>query len=83
VIPTTDASFEMLAADGPTRFASFHELIVAAGKRCTSVTMAVLRGGLDGTDEWRVDCQDSGKWQVWLRTDAQPDVDHCKNANCT
>ena len=83
VAPTNDASFQLLGADGPTRFASLQALIVQTGKACSTVRRAILEGGLEGTDEWRVDCADSGRWQVWFRPDSAPDVDHCANANCT
>lgn len=83
ISPTNDASFQLLEADGPTRFASFQALLVHEGKACSAVTKAVLEGGLDGTDEWRVDCTGSGRWQVWFRTDGDPDIDHCANPACT
>jgi len=82
VSPTSDSSFQLLGEDGPTRFAEFQSVLVARGKRCGSFTRAVLEGGLDGTDEWRVNCADSGRWQVWFRPDSDPDVDHCANAKC-
>lgn len=82
VAPTNDASFQLLDSDGPTRFASLQALIVHEGKVCGAVQRAVLEGGLEGTDEWRVDCSDSGRWQVWFRPDSEPDVDHCANRNC-
>lgn len=83
VAPTNDASFQLLGADGPTRFASLQALILQNGKACSAVRRAVLEGGLEGTDEWRVDCADSGRWQVWFRPDSAPDVNHCANTNCT
>lgn len=83
VAPTNDASFQLLGADGPTRFASLQALLVQEGKACSAVRKAVLEGGLEGTDEWRVDCVDSGRWQVWFKPDSAPDVDHCANSNCT
>ena len=83
VAPTNDASFQLLGADGPTRFASLQALIVQDGKTCSAVRKALLEGGLEGTDEWRVDCTDSGRWQVWFRPDSAPEVDHCANTNCT
>lgn len=83
VAPTNDASFQLLGADGPTRFASLQALIVQDGKACGGVQKAVLEGGLEGTDEWRVDCADGGRWQVWFRPDSAPDVEHCANRTCT
>lgn len=83
VSPTSDVSFQLLGADGPSRFASLQQLIVQEGKRCASVTKAVIVGGMDGTDEWRVDCSDSGRWQVWLSEDTGASVSQCTNAKCT
>jgi len=82
--PTNDASFQFFIEDGPTRFANFHTLFVQAGKQCSAVTSATLEGGIDGTDEWRVSCADSGPWQLWFRPDGgvAPEFDHCATAKC-
>jgi hypothetical protein len=80
--PTNDESFQLLSADGPARFATLQTLIVQAGKHCASVTKGVLEGGLDGTDEWRVNCADTGAWQLWFNADGGTAVDHCANAKC-
>ena len=80
--PTADASFQLIDADGPTRFAELRALIVAEHKQCASVTQAILLGGLQGTDEWRVKCADSGPWAVWLSEDQDPEVNACTNPNC-
>ena len=80
--PTTDASFQLLDADVPTRLATLQQVIAKAGNSCTAVTRGVLAGGLDGTDEWRVDCSDSGRWQIWFSQDSDPQVDHCSTAKC-
>jgi hypothetical protein len=65
--PTHETSFWLLGVDGPSRLASLQALIVRSGKPCVVVTRAVLKGGLDGTDEWRVNCADSGDWAIWFR----------------
>jgi hypothetical protein len=80
--PTNDASFRLLAADPLARFAILQALIVQSGNRCSVVTKGVLEGGLDGTDEWRASCIDTGAWQVWFKPDSAPDVAHCSNAKC-
>jgi hypothetical protein len=80
--PTSDASFQLMQADPMTRLASLGDLVVHAGNRCSTVTKGLLEGGLDGTDEWRVECADSGTWQIWFRPDSAPEVDHCANAKC-
>jgi len=64
--PTHETSFQLMAADGPTRLASIQAMIVQAGKPCDRVTRAVFKGGLDGTDQWRIRCADSGDWSMWL-----------------
>lgn len=81
--PTNDESFQLMEADGPSRFAALQALIAGAGKRCSAVTKGVLEGGMDGTDEWRVNCADGGVWQLWLKDDGGIDVDPCKNSKCT
>ena len=69
--------------DAPTRFAELQDEIVKAGNRCTSVTRAALAGGLEGTDEWHVDCADSGSWQVWFSDATGTEVKHCADAKCS
>jgi len=48
-----------------------------------AVTQGVLKGGLDGTDEWTVKCRDTGIWQVWFNPEGPPDVVHCGDKKCT
>ena len=81
--PTNDASFQLLQADLPTRLATLQALVVKPGNKCASVTRGVLMGGLDGTDEWRVQCSDSGSWQLWFNSDGGTEVDRCSNAKCS
>lgn len=81
--PTNDASFQLLNADLPTRLATLQQLVVKPGNKCASVTRGILMGGLDGTDEWRVDCSDSGSWQLWFNNDGGTEVDHCSGAKCS
>ena len=83
VAPTSDVSFQLLGADGPSRFASLQQLLIQQGKRCASVTKAVIVGGMDGTDEWRVDCSDKGRWQVWLSDETGASISKCTNPKCT
>ena len=66
--PTHETSFQLLALDGPTRFANFQQLMLESDKPCDAVTSAVLKGGLEGTDEWRVRCANSGDWSVWIQS---------------
>jgi hypothetical protein len=80
--PTHETSFQLLAADGPTRLASLQNLIIQSGKQCRFVTSGVLKGGLDGTDEWRVKCVDSGEWAVWFRPAGAAEIIQCASAAC-
>lgn len=80
--PTNDESFQLMEADGPSRFAALQALVTDAGKRCSAVTKGMFEGGMDGTDEWRVNCADGGAWQLWLKDDGGIDVDACANAKC-
>lgn len=80
--PTNGASFQLMAVEMPARLTALQQIVAQAGKQCASVKRASLMGGLDGTDEWRVDCSDSGSWQVWFSEDTGISVDHCSNAQC-
>jgi hypothetical protein len=81
--PTNDASFQLMGAEMPARLAALQQVVVQAGNHCAAATRGLLVGGLDGTDEWRVDCSDSGSWQVWFSNDSGTSVDHCANAKCS
>ena len=80
--PTNDASLQLFLADGPTRFASFQALFLKSGKQCAAVTKALLEGGVDGTDEWRIECSDSGAWEVWFPPAGAPEIDSCRAGGC-
>jgi hypothetical protein len=67
----------------PTRLATLQALVVKPGNKCASVTRGILMGGLEGTDEWRVDCSDSGSWQLWFNNDGGTEVDRCSDAKCS
>jgi hypothetical protein len=80
--PTNGASFRLISDDAQTRLATLQAVLVGLGHRCASVTKGVLTGGLSGTDEWRVDCSDSGAWQVWFSEDTGIQVYHCSDPKC-
>jgi hypothetical protein len=82
VAPTHDRSFLLLSVDGPTRLANLQMLVTESGNQCSFVTSGRLIGALDGTDEWRVKCADSGTWAVWLKPGAGVDVVRCSTADC-
>lgn len=81
-VPTNDASFRLLSYDGPRRFSVLRELIASDGRKCDAVTTAVLKGGLDGTDEWLAKCTDTGKWTIWFRPHTPPEVLRCSATTC-
>lgn len=81
-MPTNETSFQLLAADGPDRLANFQKLIVESGKPCDFVTSAVLKAGLEGTDEWRVKCANSGAWAVWFQSDGPTEFMQCSGTGC-
>jgi hypothetical protein len=80
--PTNERSFELLFKEDALRFAIFQSIFQQLGKRCSAVTKATFEGGLDETDEWRVDCADSGAWQVWFKPDGRIDFDQCDQRSC-
>jgi len=82
ISPTNELSFQLIANDGPTRFANFQALFGQSGRHCAAVTRAVLQAGLDGTDEWLVSCSDGAVWQVWFRPQQSPEFDKCAGGKC-
>ena len=82
VVPTDEASFQLLQKEPAQRLLNLQGSVVQAGNRCSLVTKGVLVGGLDGTDEWRVTCADSGVWQLMLAPDGSS-VSHCTPATCS
>ena len=81
--PTHEKSFQLISIDGPTRFATFQLLISQSGNQCSTVTSAILKGGLAGMDEWRVKCADTGDWSIWFQRGRPPDVLSCSTTDCT
>ena len=79
---TNPASFELISADGPVRFARFQQLITKTGAECNWVNSAILKGGLLGTDEWRVNCTDSGEWSIWFHANRRPEIISCSTGAC-
>lgn len=82
VMPTNETSFRLITDDGPTRLASLRALVIQSGNACSLVSSGILTAGLDGTDEWRVTCADTGAWAVLLRPAGVVDVRNCSTANC-
>ena len=82
-VPTNETSFELLKQDPPTRLEILREMIVQSGRRCSTVTRGVFADGLDGTDEWRVGCVDSGSWQVWFKPAGAREIVECSNSECS
>src|SRR5580765_2531893 len=56
--PTNLLSFELFSKEPAARRDAFQKTLGSLGKRCQLVTEAVLKGGFDGTDLWRVSCTD-------------------------
>lgn len=80
--PTNERSFELIDADGPKRFRRFRKMISDAGEQCGVVTSAMLRGGVGGTDEWRISCADTGHWSIWLQAGGSTEVLRCSTSQC-
>ena len=78
--PTNWTSVSLISADGPLRHDKFRKLISDADKECSFVTSAVLKGALEGTDEWHVTCDDSGIWSVWFRERKRTEIISCSSA---
>jgi hypothetical protein len=80
--PTNDASYKLLEQDPDARLAALQAEVVGSGHPCARGVKAEFEGGLDGSDEWRVDCADSGPWAVWFRPADPPQVERCSGATC-
>ena len=61
--PTNPISFVLLENPDDRR-RTLQSQLQSAGKKCGLVTEAILKGGFEGTDFWRVTCNDSGEWLV-------------------
>lgn len=80
--PTNDASYKLLEQDPDIRMAALQALIIDSGHACSAVVKSKFEGGLDGSDEWRVDCADTGPWAVWFRPADPAQVERCSSATC-
>lgn len=69
--PSNDVSRKLFEMDGQERLAIFKEYMNSSGKACEYVTEAVLLGGYQRTDFWRVACSDSGEWEVSIEPDSE------------
>lgn len=81
-VPSNDQSFKLISLPGPERLSSFQQIITTKGEVCSLVTSAVFKDGLDGIDEWRVQCLDSGDWNVTFRVDGSVNVVDCVSNDC-
>jgi hypothetical protein len=79
LIPTAEKSFVLLG-DPARRRAFFQNALMTAGERCKLVQEAIFKGGLDGSDLWRVSCTDSGDWLVTVSNRPHPFVQKCTSA---
>lgn len=79
-VPTNGASWALFG-DPAKRRASLQAALVSSGEQCSLVTEALLKGGFEGTDLWRVSCADSGDWLVTVTDDQLTAVSCGKFAN--
>jgi hypothetical protein len=66
-MPTHEISFQLLSKSNPARLEHIQFLFEQRGQRCGRVLSATLMGGMSGMDEWRVKCEDTGEWELWLK----------------
>jgi len=78
--PTNLLSFELFSKDPAARRDAFQRTLGSLEKRCQLVTEAVLKGGFDGIDLWRVSCADSGDWLVTFSRDLSVSVTSCRES---
>lgn len=60
------------------RLATFRKYMIASGEQCDLMTEAVLKGGYQGVDMWRVSCSDSGDWMVSVEPDSSTKILSCE-----
>ena len=64
--PTSDISFSLIQMHPGARRDFFRGEMETLKKTCPEVREAIFKGGLDGTDFWRVACRPGGVWLVEL-----------------
>jgi hypothetical protein len=70
-LPSNGVSRRLFEMDGQARLEILREYMNRSGKDCDEVTEAVLRGGYQHVDFWRVACSDSGEWEVAIEPDEE------------
>ena len=75
--PSNGYSRQLFEMNDQVRLATFRKYMVASGEQCALVTGAVLRGGYQGMDLWRVACSDSGEWMVSIEPDSSTKILSC------
>lgn len=65
-MPTSDISFSLIQMDPGARRDFFRGEMGTLKKTCPEVREAIFKGGLDGTDFWRVRMQSGDVWLVEL-----------------
>lgn len=68
--PSNSYSRRLFEMNDQVRLATFRKYMVESGERCDLVTEAVLRGGHQGLDMWRIACSDSGEWMISIAPDS-------------
>ena len=75
IVATSEGGVELLQLDPSIRRARFQTLVTESRHKCNGVVSAVLKASDNGTDIWRVACNNG----VWLVTLGQsiPSVETC------
>jgi len=63
--------------NGQLRLATFRKYMLASDEKCDLVTEAVLRGGYQGMDMWRVACPDTGEWMISIEPGSSTKILSC------
>ena len=76
--PSNRYSRQLFEMNDQVRLATFRKFMTESGEQCDLVTGAVLRGGYNRMDMWRVACTDSGEWMVSIEPDSSTKILSCE-----
>jgi len=79
-VATNDLSAGLLIEEPAARRGYFASQMKRAGKNCPMVTEAVLKGGFEGSDFWRIRCTATGDWLVILGEGSPLKIANCKQS---
>jgi hypothetical protein len=71
-------SRELTAASPQTQRSSLRQMMETSGKQCGDVSEVTYVASNAGTDAWKINCAETGKWLVYLKPDGRTKVLSCQ-----